>query len=103
MFEQIHGTDNPLWVSGDEKGTLAAQVRFAVDNGITAADYDAAYNSFAVQADLQRADDLQHRFKIEAVPTLVVAGKYVTDAEMAGSSEKLMRLVSELAAHEKHH
>ena len=37
------------------------------------------FDSFAVQAKLQRADELSRRYRIDSVPTIIVNGKYTTD------------------------
>lgn len=102
VFDEIHQKGNPIYVAGDDKATLQAQLQFAKANGISEADFLSAYNSFGVQTNLQKADDLGRRYKIEAVPTMVIDGKYVTDVGMAGSQGKLIQLINDLAASEKH-
>jgi thiol:disulfide interchange protein DsbA len=103
VFDQIQRSGDLLFVAGDDKATLAAQAQFAKANGISESDYTAAYNSFAVQNSLRQADDLVRRERIDSVPTFVIAGKYTTDVGMAGSPQKLLRLVDDLSAGEKHH
>jgi len=103
VFDQIHQNGDLLYTPGDEKATLASQLQFARANGISEADFLSAYNSFAVQTNLQQAYDLSRRERIDSVPTFVVDGKFVTDAEMAGSPSKLTQLLDDLAASEKHH
>ncbi len=102
VFEQIHQQHDVLYVQGDEKATLQAQLQFAKANGISEADFLSAYNSFGVQANLQKADDLMRRYKIETVPTFVVDGKYETDVAMAGGPSNLLQLINDLAASDKH-
>jgi len=103
VFEQIHQQQDPLYVAGDDKATLQDQLRFAKANGISESDFLNAYNSFGVQANLQKADDLMRRDRIEGVPAIVIAGKYVSDVGMAGSQANLIQLTNDLAASEKHH
>jgi thiol:disulfide interchange protein DsbA len=103
VFDEIHQKDDLLYVPNDEKATLQKQLQFAKANGIAESDFVNAYQSFSVQTNLQQADDLARRDKIDSVPTFVIAGKYVTDAEMAGGAAKLTRLIDDLAANEKHH
>jgi protein dithiol oxidoreductase (disulfide-forming) len=103
VFEQIHQQRDPLYVPDDDKGTLQEQLRFAKANGISETDFLNAYNSFGVQANLQKADDLMRRDHIEGVPTMVIAGKYVSDVGIAGSQSNLIDLTNDLAADEKHH
>ncbi|MGC2460484.1 MAG: thiol:disulfide interchange protein DsbA/DsbL, partial [Steroidobacteraceae bacterium] len=103
VFEQIHQQQDPLYVAGDDKATLQDQLHFAKANGISESDFLNAYNSFGVQANLQKADDLMRRDRIEGVPAIVIAGKYVSDVGMAGSQANLIQLTNDLAASEKHH
>jgi thiol:disulfide interchange protein DsbA len=53
-----------------------------------------------VHTKLQRADELSRRYQISSVPTIVVNGKYTTDAGAAGSYEALMDVIDELTASE---
>jgi thiol:disulfide interchange protein DsbA len=45
--------------------------------------------------------DLNKRYRISSTPTVIVNGKYVTDASMAGGEDKLFELINTLAAREK--
>jgi protein dithiol oxidoreductase (disulfide-forming) len=93
LFREIHERGNAL----DSEAKLQEFfARFAVD----AAAFKSTFDSFAVQAKLQRADELSRRYRIESVPTIVVNGKYTTDAGQAGSYEDLLLLIDELAAAE---
>ncbi len=74
-----------------------SSTRFDVD----AAAFKTAFDSFAVQAKLQRADELNRRYRIESVPTIIVNGKYTTDAPQVGSYEELLELVDELVRAER--
>jgi protein dithiol oxidoreductase (disulfide-forming) len=103
VFDEIHQKGDLLYVPNDEKGTLQKQLQFAKANGIAESDFTNAYQSFLVQTNLQQADELTRRDKIDSVPTFVIDGKYVTDEEMAGGDSKLTRLIDDLAANEKHH
>jgi protein dithiol oxidoreductase (disulfide-forming) len=53
-----------------------------------------------VDMDMQKADQLVQRYRVEGVPTFVVNGKFITDVRSAGSPEHLMSLVADLAAQE---
>lgn len=103
VFEEIHQNNNLLFVNGDPLATQRAQLQFAKNNGISEADFMKAYNSFAVQTKMQEADDLGRRYRIEAVPTFVIAGKYETDMQQAGGETNLLHLINDLAASERHH
>jgi len=99
-FSEIHERGNVL-VSNDEQQTLKLQLDFARANGISEADFTKAYNSFGVNAAMQRAEDITRRYKVEGVPVLFVNGKYQTDVSMAGGPQQLVALINDLAAAEK--
>jgi protein dithiol oxidoreductase (disulfide-forming) len=101
VFDAIHRQNDPLWVQGDDKATLADELKFAKANGIGESDFLKAYNSSEVQSDLQHAGDLNRRYQITAVPTFVINGKYETGAGMAGGDANLTALIDDLAASER--
>jgi thiol:disulfide interchange protein DsbA len=103
VFTEIHVNHQPLYAPGDPLQTQREQLQFAKDNGISEADFTKAYTDFGVQTALARADDLVRRYRIDAVPTFVIAGKYETDMQMAGGEANLFQLINDLAANEKHH
>lgn len=55
-----------------------------------------AYRSFGVNSMLQRADQLARAMKVTGVPTMVVDGKYLTSASLAGSHEEALKVVDQL-------
>jgi thiol:disulfide interchange protein DsbA len=103
VFDEIHAKGDSLYIQGDEQGTLRLDQQFARANGIDGAEFLKAYNSFGVETDMEKADDLVRRYKIDAVPTFIIDGKYETDVAQAGGQEKLIQLINDLAASEKQH
>ena len=94
FFREIHINRNGL----DSQEALAD---FFASHGVSADDFNSAFESFAVNNFMNRADDLSRRYRIGSVPTVVVNGKYTSDAGMAGSYEDLMELIDELIAMER--
>jgi protein dithiol oxidoreductase (disulfide-forming) len=88
-------------VKGNRLDTPESIGAFFTSHGVSKADFDKAFSSFAVESKLRRAEDLNRRYKITATPTVIVNGKYTTDVGMAGSEEKLFQVINELAAREK--
>jgi protein dithiol oxidoreductase (disulfide-forming) len=104
VFKEIHVNGNPLVAEdGDEAASERIQTAFAKKEGISEDEFKKAYHSFAVDADVQKADSLVQRYRIDGVPTFVVNGKYLTDVRLAGSQERLMALVGDLVALEHKH
>lgn len=54
------------------------------------------YNSFALQAMVQRADQVARAYRIQGVPTMAVGGRYITAASMTGSHQRTLEVVDEL-------
>lgn len=93
IFQEIH-------VGGNHLDTEQKLVEFFERFGVRADEFANAFNSFTVNAKLQRADELNRRYRISSVPSIVINGKYTTNATMAGSYERLIELIDELAARE---
>ena len=60
-----------------------------------------AYNSFGVNAKLQQAQAKVRGARITGTPSMLVNGKYVVTASMAGSHEAVLKVVDYLV--EKEH
>jgi protein dithiol oxidoreductase (disulfide-forming) len=101
-FDTIQQQHQPLVAQSDEE-TLKLQQGFAKDNGISPEDYAKAYNSFSVNSNLQRAEQLTQRYQVQGVPLVVVDGKYTTDVAKAGGPQQLIQIIDDLAASEHHH
>ncbi len=94
IFREIHNNQNFL----DSQEALA---EFFGQHGVEADAFNAAYESFAVNTKLNRADELSRRYRIASVPTVVINGKYTTDAGMAGGYDELIDLIDDLVATER--
>jgi thiol:disulfide interchange protein DsbA len=105
VFKEIHVNNDPLIASdpNDVAGAERIQATFLKRFGISEDEFKKASHSFTVETDLQRADELGQRYRIEGVPTFVINGKYIADVRSAGGPEKLIALVGDLAAQEHKH
>ena len=103
VFKEIQVNGNPL-VGNDPAESERIQAAFAKKEGISEDAFRQAYHSFAVEnTDMPKADVLVQRYRIDAVPTFVINGKYVADVHTAGSPERLIALIGDLAAQERKH
>jgi protein dithiol oxidoreductase (disulfide-forming) len=105
IFKEIQVSGDPL-IGPDPNNAAAAervQLSFIKRLGISEADFEKEYHGFNVETAMQRADELVQRYRVTSVPTFVVNGKYVTDVSMAGGQDRLMLLLSDLAAQEHKH
>lgn len=69
--------------------------------GISAEDFDKAFNSFAVVTMTNRAKQAHTRYGANGVPTVIVNGKYRTSAQQAGGNEKIIEVVDYLVEQER--
>ncbi|MGH8268061.1 MAG: thiol:disulfide interchange protein DsbA/DsbL [Steroidobacteraceae bacterium] len=98
-FDTIQQRQSSL-VATSENDSFNMQQAWAGQQGIGADDFKNAYNSFSVNSDMQRAEEITQRYHIETVPFIVVNGKYTTDVGKAGSPARLIELIDDLAASE---
>jgi thiol:disulfide interchange protein DsbA len=105
VFKEIHVNGDPLIGAdpNDGAGAERVQTAFVEKLGVPEDAFKKAYHSFAVETDLQRADQLEQRYRIEGVPTFVINGKFVADVRSAGGPERLIALVNDLAQQEHKH
>jgi thiol:disulfide interchange protein DsbA len=105
VFREIHAKGRPLTVirggSVDRAATEKAAREFLVRNGVSEQDFARHYRTFSAENKLRQAENLSRRYRLDHTPMMVVHGKYLTDAEMAGGIEQLFQLVSDLAARER--
>jgi protein dithiol oxidoreductase (disulfide-forming) len=102
VFKEIHVNGNFLVASDPSNAaeTERIQTAFVKKFGISEDTFKKAYHSFAVETALQRADQLVQRYRVDGVPTFVVNGKYIADVRTAGTPERLIALVGDLADQE---
>jgi protein dithiol oxidoreductase (disulfide-forming) len=105
VFSEIQVNGDPLVARNpnDDAETERIQTVFAKKLGIPQDAFKNAYHSFNVDNDLLKADEAVMRYRVDGVPTFVINGKYVADVRTAGSQERLIALVGDLAAQEHKH
>lgn len=90
VFQAIHGGGGVS--PKDEKALFDLLARKGVDR----AKLTEAYNSFAVQSKVKRAEQLTRQSKISGVPSMIVDGRYMTSGSMTGSHESMLAAVDQL-------
>jgi thiol:disulfide interchange protein DsbA len=77
---------------------------FALKNGLDPLKFVAAFNSFSVQAKAEQARQTASAYKIDAVPSMGVHGRYFTNGNLAnaggppGSNDRMLAVVDALIA-----
>lgn len=91
LFKAVHEEKRDL-------STPTQMANFFAEQGIDKKQFESVFN-FApqIEGQLARADNLFHQYKIFVIPTFVVNGKYLTNADMTGSSnQKLFEVLEKL-------
>lgn len=89
IFQAIHIERQRL----DTAENIAA---FLGKNGVDAGKFLAAFKSFSVATSVTRAKKMVADYKVESVPTLVVAGRWMTSPSQAGSQERSLAVAEQL-------
>lgn len=69
---------------------------WAESKGVNKDEFLKAFDSFGVSMKTKQASEKQKTYNIDATPTFVVAGKYLTSPSMTGSYQDTIKLVKEL-------
>ncbi|MCH7820796.1 MAG: thiol:disulfide interchange protein DsbA/DsbL [Proteobacteria bacterium] len=93
VFQEYHRRGNRL--------TSVDSIRKLFERfGASADEFERTWKSFEVSQKLRLAEDLNRRYGVANVPTMVVNGKYRTGSSEAGGYPNLLELIDELVARE---
>ncbi|WP_411833290.1 thiol:disulfide interchange protein DsbA/DsbL [Pseudoxanthomonas mexicana] len=95
MFNAVH-VQRSLPVQGVTAEQFA---QFYAGHGVDPKTYAATFNSFGIEAKLNRSKQFAMRSRIESTPTMVVNGKYTVS--VGDSYEKMLNTVEHLIAQER--
>ena len=88
MHEQRMPMDSPAAI-----GSIFERV------GIATPEFDNSFNGFAVDSQVRKAESLIRDFGITSVPSVVIGGRYWTNATVAGGSyDKMLEVVDQVVA-----
>jgi thiol:disulfide interchange protein DsbA len=94
LFERMHKQKKPI--------RTPAELRdFFIQQGVSAEDFDNTFASFAVVTKTNRARQAPRMYGISGVPALVVNGKYLATARLAGGNAKMLEVVDYLIEQER--
>jgi len=94
LFERLHKERKRIRNAGELKA-------FFVEQGVSAEDFDNTFSSFAVITKTNRAKQVSDMYGISGVPALVVNGKYLVTAKLAGGNKQMLEVVDYLVAQER--
>lgn len=88
LFDGIHVLHQPLFTQEAIRALFNQQV------GVLPDVFDSTYTGFTVDSKLRRADGLMKAYGIASVPTVVVGGRYYTNAALAGDFESMIKVIN---------
>ena len=89
VFAAIHVDRKPMNSADKFRALFAA-------NGITADDFNRAYNSFGVNNQVRQADSMTRNARITGTPELMVAGKYRISSRQTGGQAGMLKVADYL-------
>ena len=89
LFDAIH-------VQGQRLNTPEKMAEFFAKHGVDKETFDKVFNSFELETNFRRSQNLVRQYGITGVPAMIVNGKYLTNGSMAGSEERLFEVINYL-------
>ncbi|MFT5503285.1 MAG: thiol:disulfide interchange protein DsbA [Gammaproteobacteria bacterium] len=93
MFDEIHLKRRRL-------NSLDTIAEFVAENGYDEAKFREFYNSFPVDTQLRKGLKTERKYGHQGVPAIIVNGKYLATGSMAGSNDRLIRIIDFLVDQE---
>ena len=87
---------NAIHAQGLNLGSPERLAAWFADNGTTAAAFTSMFNSAAVTEQVNRAEEMQQRFKISAVPSIVIDSKYLVQMTQEVGPSRMLDVVDYL-------
>ena len=100
--EELHGAIfDAIHQDGNRLNQRRALRDFFEQHGVEPEQFDSAWESFSVDAQLRRARQLGSEYGIQGTPSVVINGRYMTSPSMVGNYQDFFRLLDELLAREQ--
>lgn len=74
---------------------------FVTKLGVDGGEFSKIYSSNATETNIKEALVMGKRYRVTGVPSVVVNGKYLTSASLAGSFENMLKVVDKLVDRER--
>jgi thiol:disulfide interchange protein DsbA len=91
VFAAVHGERRNL-------NRPEAIAEWVAAQGVDKAKFMEQFSSFSVVTKATKAAQLQNAYRVDGVPALGVAGRFLTDGQMAGTNERALQVVESLIA-----
>ena len=99
--EQLHEKFfNAIHLKRQRLDSVDSIATFIADQGYDEKLFREYYASFAVDSQVRKNNKIEQRYGHQGVPSVIVNGKYLTGAAMAGSNKRLIKIIEFLVAEE---
>ncbi|MDP7536229.1 MAG: thiol:disulfide interchange protein DsbA/DsbL [Methylococcales bacterium] len=99
VSEQLHADFfNAIQVKKQRLETEDQLADFFVAHGVNEQNFRNAYHSFLVDAKMRQAQSMGPRYGVTSVPTIIINGKYRSNASIAGGQSNLLGVMDQLVA-----
>ncbi len=88
LYAAFHGQQRRRLTNEDQVADLFAEL------GVEREAFDRAFNSFAVETKVRRANQLTQRYQIRGTPSVVINGQYLTTGSMAGGNPRMLEVAN---------
>lgn len=92
---------NAIHVEGRSFNSVNDVADFYAELGLDREAVVSAYDSFAVEMKMRRAERLTRAYAVPGTPTMGVAGRYMIDVRSAGGQQGMLRVASHLVERER--
>ncbi len=94
LFDAIHQERRPVFSDSALKD-------FFESRGVDGDDFTRVYNSSEIQIKIKQAYHMARNYRLTGVPSVIINGKYVTSASMAGSYKRMLEVMDYLVEKEQ--
>lgn len=102
ILEQIHQPlFNALHKQKRRIYTDDALYDFVTKLGVDGDEFSKIYSSNATETNIKEALVMGQRYRVTGVPSVVINGKYLTSASLAGSYENMLKVIDKLVDRER--
>jgi thiol:disulfide interchange protein DsbA len=99
--EQIHKkVFDAIHVERKRLDSIDQLAEFIADQGLDGKLFRDSYASFPVDAQIRKNSKIEKRYGHNGVPAIIVNGKYFASGGMAGSNDRLIKIIDYLVARE---
>ncbi len=101
VLDQVHKAFfDAIHIERKRLNSVDTIAEFVADQGLDEKVFRDTYFSFPVETQIRKNIQIEKRYGIKGVPAVVVNGKYLVTASLAGSNQRMIEIIDFLVARE---